>query len=199
MLSAISKVAATKSTFISPLFFFFITDIQPLQFNQCLLPDNGPFRRLLFSSFISRHPSISDHSQYSLNYLNFGLPASGFPINTFLTILSSDIRTRWAANYSIVTFTVVTVFCLLYITCNSSLDQILQPFWSFIRPHIFLNIFHSQVLRDDFICSVIAHASQPYSTIDLIIVVHIFSFVSSYIYLDLSALYHCFFSSSLCS
>jgi len=62
-----------------------------------------------------------------------------------------------------------------------------------------LHILHSKVLRDDFICSVIAHASQPYSTVVLIIVVYVFSFVCFDICLDLSALYPCLFSSPSCS
>jgi hypothetical protein len=73
------------------------------------------------------------------NHLNFGLPAfllqSGFPRYTSFTVLSSDILTRWPARSSLHTFTVVTIFGFLHITCNLSLVRILQAFWSFIGHH----------------------------------------------------------------
>jgi hypothetical protein len=53
----------------------------------------------------------------------------------------------------------------LYITCNSSLVQILWPVWSFTGPNIFLNISCFHVSRDNFICSVFTHVSQQNSSI----------------------------------
>ena len=80
-------------------------------------------------------------------------------------VLSSDILTRWPALSSLLTFIVVTIFGFVYVTCNSSLVWILWPVWSFIGPYIFRNISCFHVLRDNLICSVFAHVSQPYSSI----------------------------------
>jgi hypothetical protein len=66
--------------------------------------------------------------------------------------------------FSILTFLVVTILCFLHITCNSSLVQILQPYWSFIGSYVLLSTFCSHVSRDNFICTVTAHVSQPYNT-----------------------------------
>ena len=109
------------------------------------------------------------------NHLNFGLASfpSGFPRNTFFIFLSSDILTRWPAHSNLHTFIVVTVFCFFYVTCNPSLVQILEPFWSFTGPYVFLSIFCSHVFRDDVICYVIAHVSQPYNTIKFVLCVFI--------------------------
>jgi hypothetical protein len=57
------------------------------------------------------------------------------------------------------------VFCTQ--NCTSSLLLILRPFWSFIGPYIFLSIFRSHVLTDDFIGCVDAHVSQPYNSVGL--------------------------------
>jgi hypothetical protein len=78
---------------------------------------------------------------------------------------------------------VITIFGFLYITCNSSVVPILRPFWSFIGPYIFLNTFHPHVLRDEIICSVTAHVSQPYSTTGLIAVVYTFFSFVCFIYI----------------
>jgi hypothetical protein len=76
------------------------------------------------------------------NHLKFGLPTfllpSGFPRNTLVAVLSSEVFTRWPAPSSLLAFIVVTIYGFLYITCNSSLFRILQAFWSFIGPYFFL-------------------------------------------------------------
>ena len=84
---------------------------------------------------------------------------------------------QWSANSSLLTFIVVTIFDFLYITCNSSLVQILHMFCTFIGPYFVLSISCSHVLNEYFIFSLFAHISQPYSNICLITVVYIFSFV----------------------
>jgi hypothetical protein len=87
------------------------------------------------------------------NHLNFGLPAfllpSGFPINTFFTVLSSDILTTWPAHCSLRTRIVVTIFGFLYITCNSSLVRIhmLISVWHLDESHV-LGAFTSRRGRD---------------------------------------------------
>jgi hypothetical protein len=84
------------------------------------------------------------------------------------------------------TFIVVTVFGFLYITCNSSLVQILQLFWSFIGPYTYLSVrLSTLIFWNHFFCCVIAHVSQSYNTIGLTVIVHIFSFVSCHMYLAL--------------
>jgi hypothetical protein len=115
------------------------------------------------------------------NHLNFGLAAlifpSGFPRNTFFMVLSSSVLTRWPAHSNLHTFIVVTLFCFFYVTCNSSLVQILQPFWSFTGLYVFLSIFCSHVFRDDLICSVVTHVSQPCNTIKFVLCVFIYIYI----------------------
>ena len=99
-------------------------------------------------------------------HLNFGLPVfflpSGLSIHTLFTVLSSGILTIWPANSSRLPFMVVTIFGFAYKIHSSSSVPIPQTFWCVIVPYtrIFLSIFRCHVLRDDFICSVIAHASK---------------------------------------
>ena len=57
------------------------------------------------------------------SHLSFGLPAlllpSGFPRNTSLTFVLSDILTTWPAHSSLLALFVVTIFGFLYLTCQS--------------------------------------------------------------------------------
>jgi hypothetical protein len=119
--------------------------------NQCLLQNDSPYT----SSDFFPHLLILIHFRsFSIqsNHLNLGLPdflcPSAFPRNTFLMVLSTDILTTWPAQPTVVVLNsiVVTVFSFVYITCDSSLVWILQPFWSFIRPSIFLSIYWFHLL-----------------------------------------------------
>jgi hypothetical protein len=125
------------------------------------------------------------------NHLNFGLPAfllpSGFLRNTLFMVLSSEILTRWPAHSGFLTFycSYNIWFSIHNLQFIISLDS-LQPLWSFSGSYIFLSILCFHVLRDDFMCYVIAHVSQSYGTIGLIIVLYAFSFV----FFELSPLVH---------
>lgn len=81
-----------------------------------------------------RQPLIWDYCQYSLTTLILVSLLFFFhlvsPRNIFFMHLSSDILTAWPAHSSLLDFIVVTLFSFLHITCNSSLVQIIQPFWS---------------------------------------------------------------------
>jgi hypothetical protein len=63
------------------------------------------------------------------SHVGFGFPTfllpSGFPKNTFFTVLSSDILTRWPAHSKLRTFIVIKIFGFLYKACSWSLVRIL--------------------------------------------------------------------------
>lgn len=102
-----------------------------LQYNQCLL-QNDRHIYLPFAVFLHLLTSV-DFRSFSVQseHLNFGLPSflltSGFPRNTFITVLSSDILSTWPAHSGLLIVIVVALFGILYKTCRLSLFGILQP------------------------------------------------------------------------
>ena len=120
---------------------------------------------LLLSPPTPWHPSISDHSRYSPSNLILVFPFFFFhlvfSIHALFTVLSSGVFTIWPASSSRLPFMVLTIFDFAHKTRNSSSVPIPQPFWCVIVPYIFLSISRCHVLRDDFVCSFIAHASKP--------------------------------------
>ena len=119
----------------------FFIGIWSLQFNQCHLQNDRLCRSFHF--FLHLLTPVDFHLFWAqCNHHNFGLPAflllCVFARNAFFIVLSSDILTRWSAHSSFLLL--FTRFGFLYITCNSSLVQILQPFWSLIGMYIFCPI-----------------------------------------------------------
>jgi len=118
-------------------------------FNHSLLQNNSPYK----SVFWFLPPSLDTYwFQVILSIaqpIYFGLLGllPGFLWNTFFMVLSSDILSRRPAHLSLLSVTVVTIFGFIYITCNSSLVWIFQPFWSFIGPYVFLSIFCCHVSK----------------------------------------------------
>jgi hypothetical protein len=90
----------------------------------------------LLSAFFLHLSTPIDFRSFSVQsyHFNFGLPAShlpsGFPRNTFLMVLSSDILTLWPAHSSLLTFIVVKIFGFLHIACNSSLVRFSGHFYT---------------------------------------------------------------------
>ena len=121
---------------------------------------SSAFFRHLWTPFSFRSFSLQS------NHLNFGLPSfllqSGFPRNTFLTVLSSGILTRQPAHSGILIVIVSIWFSLHNQQFIISLDS--PAILIFYLATYLLNIFHSHVLRNNFICLITPCVSRPRSS-----------------------------------
>ena len=117
----------------------------------------------------------------SSSHLFFGLPCGhvdiGFHLYTFFTILSSGIRCKWPNQLNPCAFMWFITFLCLINSSNSSFVLILYvQSLSFVGPKIFLNTFLSNTINLFFMVSFKTHTSQPYVSIDLIILTAQFQF-----------------------
>ena len=88
----------------------------------------------------------------SSSYLFFGLPNGlvniSFQLNTFLTILSSDILCKWPNQLKLCAFMLFIMYLCLINLSNSSFVLILHvPSLPFVGPKIFLSTFLSNTIN----------------------------------------------------
>ena len=91
--------------FLALLWAHHIFHVSRIRVNQCLLQNDSPYRSA--SAFFLHPLTPIDFASFSrqFTHFNFGLPAFlllyGFSRNTFFTVLSSNILTRWRVGSSL--------------------------------------------------------------------------------------------------
>jgi len=108
--------------------------------------------------------SLSTSSFHSFPGLPLRLVPSSSLVKIFLVILSSSILSRWPNQLILCTFIHFTIFSPLLIYSSSRFVLLFHSPFSYLGPHILLNIFLSKTRRACSSFFVTVHSSAPYET-----------------------------------
>ena len=117
-------------------------------------------------------PALEDLFLLPLSIFSCVFPFFSFLSEDFLGVLSSSILSRWPNQFILYPFNHFPIFSPLLISSSSRIVRLFYSPFSYLGPYILPNIFLSNIRRACPSFSFNVHASSPYDTTGLIIVLY---------------------------